>query len=394
MSDFAQAGLICTLQRLSDAHGDRIEAELCAHAAERPVTLVLPCHAADLAQPALARIVEEVGGAKFIREVIVSTNGLDDAAFARAGQLFAPLPQPHRILRTDTARAAESIERLCERAVEAGKGLNVWAAAGLVVAEARSAVVVTQDCDVASFRRENLARLCFAAVHPDLRYDFAKMYYSRATDRLYGRVSRLFLAPLLQALVRTAGHRPLLGYLQSFRYPLAGECAVRSELAGALPMHAGWGLEIGLVCECFRRTDPRRIAQVDGGSDYEHRHHPLGGESGALFRMSREIALALLPQLAEEGVPFDAPFLAALAASFERESREALRRFHHLALINGLTPAPEEEAATTFFARALAEAGREFLTAAAPIALPAWEQLIATRPSDVERFLAAVVAAP
>ena len=359
MSDFAQAGLICTLQRLGEAHPGRLEAELCAHAAARPITLVLPCHAADLTQPALAHIVGEVAGAGFLREVIVSVNGLEDAALAGAEKIFRRLPQPHRLLRTEAV----------------GKGGNVWAAVGVVVAEAQSAVIVTQDCDVASFRRENLARLCYAAVHPELRYDFAKMYYSRATDRLYGRVSRLFLAPLLQALVRTAGHRPLLDYLASFRYPLAGECAMSRELAAALPMHPGWGLEIGLLCESFRRTEPRRVAQVDGGSDYDHRHHPLGDESGGLFRMSRDIALALLPQLAEEGAPIDAPFLAALAASFARESAEAVRRYRHLALINGLAPAPDDAEAAALFARALAEAGREHLTAAAPFTLPAWTEM-------------------
>ena len=74
------------------------------------------------------------------------------------------------------------------------------------------------------------------------------MYYSRVTDRLYGRVSRLFLAPLLHALLRVAGHQPLLDFLLSFRYPLAGEVALTRELATTLPASSGWGLEIGSVC--------------------------------------------------------------------------------------------------------------------------------------------------
>src|SRR5204863_692618 len=111
--------------------------------------------------------------------------------------------------------------------VPAGKGRNV-AAAFAHLAGSDCAIVATQDCDVASFRRADLARLCYAVAHPQLGYRFAKMYYSRVTDRLYGRVSRLFLAPLLHAVVRVAGHQPLVDYLLSFRYPLAGEVALTS----------------------------------------------------------------------------------------------------------------------------------------------------------------------
>ena len=274
-----------------------------------------------------------------------------------------------------------------------GKGYNVWAACGVVVAEAQSQVIATQDCDVVSFRRENLARLCFAAVHPEMRYDFAKMYYSRVTDRMYGRVSRLFLTPLLQAIVRVAGHQPLLDFLQSFRYPLAGECVMTRELAAALPFSAGWGLEVGLLCEAFRRAEPRRIAQVDGGRHYDHRHQPLGDERGGLYRMSREIAVTLLTQLCDEGLQFSPPFLEVLRASFERESREALRRSRHLALINGLPFPQEDEQAAAVFAQALSEAGREFFNdtlAVAARALPAWAGLQRNSPDWVARFLEAV----
>ena len=37
------------------------------------------------------------------------------------------------------------------------------------------------------------------------------------------------------------------------------------ELAAALPVSSGWGLEIGQLCEVFRRADPREVCQVDGG---------------------------------------------------------------------------------------------------------------------------------
>jgi glucosyl-3-phosphoglycerate synthase len=153
-------------------------------------------------------------------------------------------------------------------------------------------------------------------------------------------------------------------------------------------MSAGWGFEIGLLCEIFRRTEPRRVAQVDGGSHYDHRHQPLGDESGGLFLMSSEIARTLLAQLREEGLPVGSTqFADAIHASFARESDEALRRFRHLSLINGLTLSDDEQDAAALFSRALADAG----DTAPACELPAWDHLGATQPGLVSAFVAAAI---
>ncbi|HEY2342010.1 MAG TPA: hypothetical protein VGH90_03220, partial [Chthoniobacteraceae bacterium] len=335
MADFAQTGLICTLQRLNETHLAQIEADLPALAADRPISLILPCHAGELEPPALSHICRELSGAAWLREVIVSMNGLDERAFAKATKLFATLPRT-RILWNDGPELAPRHASLldCSPAeLPHGKGFNVWAALGAITSEAASAIVATQDCDVASFQRVNLARLCYACAHPELHFSFAKMYYSRVTDRLYGRVTRLFLAPLLQALVRTSGHQPLLDFLLSFRYPLSGECAIRRELAASLPISSGWGLEIGQLAEVFRNVDPREVCQVDGGSGYDHKHQPV---AEGLVSMCRQIVQTLLAQLATEGVKVTGSFREAVVSAFHRESALALQRSAALALMNGI----------------------------------------------------------
>jgi glucosyl-3-phosphoglycerate synthase len=133
--------------------------------------------------------------------------------------------------------------------------------------------------------------------------------------------------------VRVAGHQPLVDFLLSFRYPLAGEVALRRDLAAALPESRGWGLEIGQLCEIFRRVDPREVCQVDGGTGYDHKHQPA---ATALAAMAGEIARELFAQLAAEGLPNDAAFHAAVAAAYRREAAHALRRSASLALINRL----------------------------------------------------------
>ncbi|MFI5322253.1 MAG: hypothetical protein ACHQ6U_01690 [Thermodesulfobacteriota bacterium] len=48
-------------------------------------------------------------------------------------------------------------------------------------------------------------------------YEFCKGYYSRVTDRMYGRVTRLFISPVIRALKKIFGHLPFLVYLDGFR---------------------------------------------------------------------------------------------------------------------------------------------------------------------------------
>jgi glucosyl-3-phosphoglycerate synthase len=322
VSDFAQNGLICTLQRLNDTHLARIEAEVAALALDRPIGLVLPCHGRDLEQPAFARMTGELRAATFVREIVLSMNDVTPEARAALPKQLDGLPQKITLLEND-ATAAET----------AGKGRNVRAAFAHLATAGECEIFVTQDCDVASFQRVDLARLCYPVAHPQLGFRFAKMYYSRVTDRLYGRVSRLFLAPLLHAVLRVAGHQPLVDFLGSFRYPLAGEVALTRDLAAALPKGSGWGLEIGQLCEVFRRVDPREVCQVDGGPGYDHKHQPA---ETSLARMAGEIARELFAQLALEGLPNDAAFRAAVAAAYRREATHALRRSASLALINAL----------------------------------------------------------
>jgi glucosyl-3-phosphoglycerate synthase len=205
-------------------------------------------------------------------------------------------------------------------------------------------------------------------------------------------VSRLFLAPFLEALVRVIGHQPLIEFLRSFRYPLAGECVMRREVAAALQMEPGWGLEMRLLCEAFRHVEPQFIAQVDGGRFYEHRHQALGDAGSGLFRMSKEIAETLFANLIDEGFPVCAQFMDALRESFSREVAEALRRSRHLALINRLHGADDDQDAALALTGAFDAASREFMTGSSPsaAALPAWNQLFRQERRGVLRLFKAL----
>jgi len=335
VADFAQAGLISTLQRLNDTHIAALEAELCEIAKEKSIGVVLPCHASDLERPALTHIQAELARAEFVSAIVLSVNGIEPADFERKfGSRFS-------------GRGGVCV---LFNSSGGGKGRNVRQAVQFLCKQ-ECDVIATQDCDVGSFHRGDLARLCYAVAHPDLRFRYAKAYYSRVTDRMYGRVSRLFLSPLLHAIVRVSGHHPLLDFLLSFRYPLSGEVAMAREVACDLAFTDGWGLEIGQLCEVFRRVDPRNVCQVDGGSSYDHKHQPA---ATALVGMVTEIARELFAQLAVEGLPDNAEYQAAVAKVYRREAEHALRCSAALARMNALPfDEPGEAAIIEAFAERL-----------------------------------------
>ena len=65
-------------------------------------------------------------------------------------------------------------------------------------------------------------------------------------------MTRLCVTPLVRALEQTLGSLPLLEFLDSFRYPLAGEFSMKTTLARQLRIPSDWGLEIGTLAEVFR----------------------------------------------------------------------------------------------------------------------------------------------
>src|SRR4051812_39421904 len=118
MSDFAQSGLIGTLQRLNDAHLAGIEERLLPLVEKRPVGLVLPCHGRDLDQPAFTHLLGELRQASFLREIVFSVNGLEEPQHPALVLRSHSLPQKTTILWNDGPGSPA-------RSVRMGKGTNV-----------------------------------------------------------------------------------------------------------------------------------------------------------------------------------------------------------------------------------------------------------------------------
>ncbi|MFC6730871.1 glycosyl transferase family 2, partial [Natronoarchaeum mannanilyticum] len=174
----------------------------------------------------------------------------------------------------------------------------VWLALG--VAAAGSEFVAVHDADAKSYAPTHVPRL-LAPLAAD--YSFSKGYYARVeNDRLYGRLYRLFVAPLLRSL-DDAHDDPVLDYLDAFRYPLAGEFAMTADLARSVRAQPSWGLEIGTLGETFDRVGFEGSAQVDLDV-HEHDHRAVSGSDG-LSGMAEHVGAALFRVLEDQGVAVD-----------------------------------------------------------------------------------------
>lgn len=397
MSDFHQSGVITTLHRLGSPNLESLEAELEKVGAIRPVALVLPCLYSELETPAMPQIAEELRQVRYLREVVVALGHASEEQFAAARKFFSALPQRTTLIWIDGSRVQGLLREMEEKGLTVGpdgKGRSAWLAYGYVLAQAECDVIALHDCDILSYRRDLLARLVYPVANPKLGFEFCKGYYSRVTERLHGRATRLLVTPLIRALERIVGSQPFLVFLDSFRYPLAGEFAMIADLARINRIPGDWGLEVGVLAEVYRNVSPGRVCQSDLSDAYEHKHQPLSAEDPkkGLVRMAVDITKSILRTLAEEGVPISDGLLKSLPVTYLRTAREMMVRYQNDALINILLFDQHEEGqAVEAFARAARLASDEYL--ADPVGLPLipnWNRALAAIPEIFERLLAAV----
>lgn len=341
MSDFYQTGVVATFHRLGRVSIEKIEAELTWHASERPIALVLPSLYSELQGDALKGIVRELKGAKYIKEIVVTLGPSSEEEFKHAKEFFTELPQKTSIIWNTGPRMSEiykTIERAELPVGESGKGRSAWMAYGYVLSQQKFHVIALHDCDILTYSRDMLARLCYPVTNPNLDYDFCKGFYSRVTDRLHGRMTRLLVTPLIRSLQKILGYLSILVFFDSFRYPLAGEFSMDVDMARINRIPGDWGLEVGVLAEVYRNTSLRRVCQVDIAENYEHKHQILSPEDATkgLHKMCVDICKSVFRTLASEGIVFSEGFFKSLVATYTRTAQDMLKRYEDDAAINGL----------------------------------------------------------
>jgi glucosyl-3-phosphoglycerate synthase len=187
------------------------------------------------------------------------------------------------------AETASESELLPDVGPVLGKGDAMWRALSVATGE----IVVYLDGDVRDFGPHYVTGLLGPLLLTG-EAEFVKGFYRRplAIDSLEiedggGRVTELTAKPLLERFVPE---------LSAFRQPLAGEVAARRELLEAIPYATGYGVEIAMLIDVWRRCGLERMAQADLGSK-RNAHQPLP----RLAEMSREVIEALFLRLAAAG---------------------------------------------------------------------------------------------
>ena len=397
MSDFFQNGVITTLHRLGSAPPERLGEELLQHSRVNPVSLIIPCLIAELERPAITRIVNELAQVDYLEEIVIPIGRADRHQFTHARRFFEPLGPRCRLIWIEGDAVQSFIRQLLENRLDIGppgKGRASWLSLGYVLAGNRSKAIALHDADIVSFDRSMLTRLCYPLVNPSLGYEYSKGYYARVTDRLHGRVTRLFFTPLVRSLILLVGSVPYLRYLDSFRYALSGEFAMQADLARYIRIPGDWGLEIGMLAEVYRNTSLRRVCQVDIAETYEHKHQPLSQDDAAagLNRMAGDICKSVLRTLAMEGVVFGQGFYTTLKVTYLRYAQDAIRSYHDDAVTNGLLfDRHSETLAVEVFLSALERGCEEFERA--PLALtglPNWSRVTSAIPDFLPRYREAI----
>ena len=397
MSDFYQNGGVATLHRLSADGLTRLESELRRYSRTRPIGLVLPALYSEFETSAMRRIVDQLAGVDYLQHTVVAVGRATREQFEHARSFFRGFPTPVTSIWVDSPKVQELFQTLEDYGLSAGadgKGRSCWLAYGYLLARGDCEVIALHDCDIANYDRRFLARLCYPVVNPNLDFEFAKAYYARVTSRLHGRVTRLFLTPLLRAIRGVARPTPLLEFLDSFRYALAGEFAMKASLARVNRIPGDWGLEIGVLAEVYRNCAPSRICQVDLADNYEHKHQALSADDGSrgLRRMACDVAKALFRTLAAEGVVFTEGHFRSLEVSYVRIAEDLMNRYYADAMLNGLDYDRHcEEKAVATFARSLRQAGEDFLEDPMGLPLiPNWNRVVSAIPDFLERLLISV----
>jgi glucosyl-3-phosphoglycerate synthase len=397
MSDFYQSGIITTLHNLGKSSLERLEQELAQYSQARPIALVLPALYSEFEGPAMPGIVSELVKVKYLKEIVLVLDQASDKEFRRVKEFMSPIATEVKIVHNDGRRVSEIYDTFSRNRLDVGqrgKGRSVWLAYGYVLSRGQSDIIALHDCDIVTYSRELLARLCYPVANPDLDYVFCKGFYSRVTDRMHGRVTRLLITPLVRSMQQLIGPHLFLLFLDSFRYPLAGEFCMTTDMARVNRIPWDWGLEVGSLAEVYRNYSPRRVCQVDIATTYEHKHQALSAEDPAkgLMRMTLDICKSIFRTLASEGAVFSDGFFKSLSVIYLRNAEDTIMKYEADAAINGLQFDRHEEAmAVEAFTQAIVMAAQAYMEnpMGTPL-IPNWNRVTSAIPGILDMLKKAV----
>ena len=321
MADF-HLNYVPTFTALADEDPDAMVEELRQEAARIRIGIIIPALYSDLASSAMAGIIQVLQRMDFIHKVYISLDRADESQFYQAQKIVAPLGDKCTLLWNDAPRVQEVMQNINEILPlgSRGKGRAVWTALGYAIAKKEVSVLAFHDADILTYNAAFLVRLLFPVVV--LKYQFSKAMYARYSDKLHGRVVRLFYFPFVRSLRMILGNIDFLDYMADFRYPLSGEFATYTSLAQEMRYPSDWGIEVGILSEIYRLVRVNRICQVEITSRYDHKHQEVGATNDeGLRKMVSDIARTFFSQLSSNGHILTDNFIRTLKHTYINNAR-------------------------------------------------------------------------
>lgn len=182
---------------------------------------------------------------------------------AEAGALDAVVVVDDHSTDATAERAGRAGAIVLHNADRPGKGEALRCASSRTAAD----ILVFLDADVWNFSHRFVTDLALPLlVEPALvlvKASYRRPLAGRVDEG--GRVTELLARPLLERF---------LPELATVSQPLAGECAIRRSALDYLALDAGYGVEIGLLIDVYRRYGRQAITEADLG-ERVHRNRPL-----------------------------------------------------------------------------------------------------------------------
>ena len=211
----------------------------------------------------------------------------------------------------------QSLPEICELLgtnVTHGKGDALYKGAAC----SQGDILVFLDTDIINIDE----RFAMGLIGPLLSFKeilLSKAYYHRPRFKMRGktifggRVTRLFMLPMLKILCRMYNFSE---GLEDFKYPLSGEVAMTREVFESLAMPYHYGVDIAILIEMYKKFGYETFSQVDM-REHIHHHRP----DKALVEMVEQITKELF-WLVRENINLD------FGEDMRRRSIIDLYRYH------------------------------------------------------------------
>jgi glucosyl-3-phosphoglycerate synthase len=355
-----------------------------------PSGLIIPVFGKDITSPSLTKIVNEINSCNYLSKVYIALSAKDPQDYDEAMRVCRKFKVPCEVIWCNKPEVLTIFEELKGKGLDvtqlSGKGKDVWMAMGIASLDLFAFVI--HDADIVSYTKMLPTKMLYPIIEPKLDFFFAKGYYARINQenkKMYGRIHRLFINPILEVLQEKLRYSKFLTYMQSFSYPLSGEMALYSDLATHLRVPSDWGLELGLLSEVYRNAAYGRICQVDLGL-YDHRHKTI--EPNSLLKTAEESFITLLRTLTEtENIDVSEPFLTSLQVAYRRLAQDKIRQYHADATCNRLDfDRHEEETNVDSLCSVILTGGRKYLESPIKAQLPDWLRTRAAMPDIREKL--------